>query len=407
MSIQYKDNRGSLSSIKNIPFEVKEILDSRSYPNVLRGLHMSPYPKRVIVQKGEIYDFIVNPVTLEKKEMTLTSGQYIDVPAGWAHGFYTFEYSELLYLLGDKFSAEKDKTIYWNDPSFSFSFPFSEESLIVSGKDKDAFYAKKYDFYVLGARGFLGFETVNILKSQGYTVFESNTRLENIKQIEEEIVKSRAKYVICAAGIAGKPTIEWCETHEEETYATNFLGMLDIMRITKKLNLHCTIFGSGQVFLGNKQIYSEEDKAELTTKVYSKWRTELEKHIPLYSNVLYLRIIYPCSLDGNPKCFLSKMVSRAKTVHPIKVCLTIVPSLFPKLSHLAETSVTGILNFVNKGSISLPDLLSIYNRKKHPIEYTVSTEGEVRGNYTFTTHRLQANVDTLETVEEAIEKYLV
>ena len=45
--LQFKDNRGSLTSLKDLPFEVKEILDSRSYSNVIRGLHLSPYPKRV------------------------------------------------------------------------------------------------------------------------------------------------------------------------------------------------------------------------------------------------------------------------------------------------------------------------------------------------------------------------
>ena len=87
MSIPYEDNRGSLTSIKDVPFEVKEILLSNNNENVFRGLHMSPYKKRVYVTKGKIYDIIVNPNTLEKKEFILSVGDYIDVPENWAHGF--------------------------------------------------------------------------------------------------------------------------------------------------------------------------------------------------------------------------------------------------------------------------------------------------------------------------------
>jgi dTDP-4-dehydrorhamnose 3,5-epimerase-like enzyme/dTDP-4-dehydrorhamnose reductase len=406
MSTYFQDHRGSLSSIKEIPFEVKEILDSRSYPGVLRGLHLSPYPKRVIVQKGKIFDFFIHPETLEKRTYTLTTGQYVDVPAGWAHGFYTYEYTEILYLLGGTFSPEQDKTIYWNEPTFGFNYPFPTNNLTLSEKDRAAFYAKPYDFFVLGARGFLGSEAVKYLKIQGYTVFESNERLENMGTIQEQIVKSRAPYVICAAGISGKPTIEWSEMNEDETYRANFLGVLDLMRLTSKLNVHCTIFGSGQVFTGAKAVYTEEDKADQTNKVYTKWRTELEKQIPFYKNVLYLRIIYPCTLDGNSKCFLSKMVFRAKTVHPVDVCLTVVPSLFPSLSELSMKGITGILNFVNRGTISLPKLLNLYGEKKTPLEFTVNREGEVRGNYGLSAEKLYSCTSVSLSVEGAVRQFL-
>ncbi len=407
MSTFFTDHRGSISSVKEIPFEVKEILDSRSYPGVFRGLHMSPYPKRIIVQKGKIFDVFVNPETLEKKMFTLVPGEYVDVPAGWAHGFYAYEYSEILYLLGGKFSPAFDKNIYWKDPTFQIEYPFSTEAVKLSQKDNDAFYAKSYDFYVLGARGYLGSEAVKSLKAQGYSVFESNERFEAIATIKEQIVKSRAKYVICAAGISGKPTIEWSETHEEETYRTNFHEVLDLMRLTNELKIHCTVFGSGQVFKGDKDTYTEQDKADQTNKVYTKWRTELEKHIHFYNNVLYLRIIYPCTLDGNAKCFLSKMVARAKTVHPVSVCLTIVPSLFPQLSKLSQKGITGILNFVNKGRISLPDLLKIYGEVKTPLTYTVNTEGEIRGNYTLSADVLYSLTEIEGSIQDLLQKYLV
>lgn len=403
--LQFKDNRGSLTSLKDLPFEVKEILDSRSYPNVIRGLHLSPYPKRVYVSKGRIYDFITNPQTGEKKECILQKGDYIDVPAGWAHGFYSYEESELVYLLGGSFDPMLDRTIYWNDPTLGFALDFPQTALILSLKDADAVYAHNYEYYVLGARGFLGSYLVKTLKKQGFSVFESNERIENMAKIREQIIKSGAAYIIFAGGISGKPTIDWCETHEEETYKTNYLGVLNLMELTKSLGLHTTIFGSAQVFQGTKTLYTEEDPADLTTKVYPKWRTRLEEALPLYPHVLYLRIIYPVSLDENPKCFLNKMAQRASSVHNVRVCLTILPNLFPKISELCKKDVRGILNFINKGAISLPDLLGFY---KNPIKIGIADSTGARGAYELSAEKLASyvEVDDVLSVLNSFNGYL-
>jgi len=393
--LQFKDNRGSLTSLKDLPFEVKEILDSRSYPNVIRGLHLSPYPKRVYVSKGRIYDFITNPETGDKKECVLQKGDYMDVPAGWAHGFYSYEESELVYLLGGSFDPARDRTIYWNDPTLGFTLDFPKSDLIISPKDADASYARTYDYYVLGARGFLGSYLVKTLKGQGLSVFESNERIKNLSKIREQIIKSGANYIIFAGGISGKPTIDWCETHEEETYKTNYLGVLNLLELTKSLGLHTTIFGSAQVFQGTKAVYTEEDSADLTTKVYPKWRTRLEQVLPLYTRVLYLRIIYPVSLDENPKCFLNKMAQRASSVHNINVCLTILPSLFPKISELCKKDVRGILNFVNRGTISLPELLGFY---KQPIEIGIVNSTGARGAYELSADKLSSYLEVEDVI---------
>ena len=400
----YEDHRGSLTSLKDIPYEVKEILISKSIPNVLRGLHMSPYRKRVYVLQGKIYDFFINPITKEKKELLVNTGEYVDIPANWAHGFYSYENSEILYLLEDKFDPLLDKTIYWN--SLGLTLDFNKNNLILSEKDANASYFQKYDYFVLGAKGFLGSYCVNILKTQGYSVYESNERLYNTRLIEEQIIKSQAKYVICAAGISGKPTIDWCEYNEEETYKTNYIGMIDLMRLTNKLNIHFTIFGSALIYSGIKQSYSEDDVPDYISKVYSKWRIQLEKNINFYKNTLYLRIIYPATLDSNNKCFLTKMLARAKNVHNINVSMTIVPSLFPKIKELCESNRVGIYNFVNEGTISLPKLLELYSKYKNTIEININTEGDSRGGYELLTDKLNTIINNTN-VTDAIINHII
>jgi dTDP-4-dehydrorhamnose 3,5-epimerase-like enzyme/dTDP-4-dehydrorhamnose reductase len=394
----YSDHRGSLTSIKEIPFDVKEILISKNNKGVLRGLHMSPYRKRVFVTSGTIHDFFINPVTHEKTEITLSSGEFVDIPKGWAHGFFSVTDSQIVYLLENRFDPTLDQNIFWNDPTLPLERNFPKETLNISEKDRAAFYARKYDFLVLGARGFLGSHCVDTLRSQGYSVFESNERLENIDSIREQILKSRTSFVICAAGISGKPTVEWCETHEKETIQNNYTAPITLFKMTEELGIHCTYFGSGLVYSTEKDVYTEDDTPTLTSRVYCRWRCELEKMIPFYKNVLYLRILYPITGDDHPKCFLTKMLQRTSSVADSNVSITVVPSLFPSISELCKKDVTGIYNFVNKNSIRLPRLLELYGESKERVEFTCVSAG----------NGFELSVDKLSTVVsvEGVEKAL-
>lgn len=138
MNSVFKDARGVITSVKEIPFEISEIVISKSHAHVLRGLHISPYTKRVMVVVGKIYDFFINLETKECTEVVLGENEYVDVPANHAHAFYVFEETEVLYLLGGKFDANVERRIFWNDPAFSFKLDFPHDNLIMSDNDLDA-----------------------------------------------------------------------------------------------------------------------------------------------------------------------------------------------------------------------------------------------------------------------------
>jgi len=323
---------------------------------------MSPYAKFIYVTRGEIRDFYLLDGVLTEK--TLCQGESLYIPPHAAHGFFSVEESEVIYLLEDAFDPLKDRNIYWQTPECNIP---QFDNVILSQKDRGSKYSESYEYIVLGASGFLGRNCVKYLRLAGKKVLESNIRLENPREIAEQIEKSEARYVICAAGISGRPTIDWCETHEEETYKTNYLDVLNLMEVCK--NIHLTIFGSGAIYTGNKPRYTEEDTPDFESKVYSKYRIMLEKM--LKPNVLYLRIMYPCTFDGHPKCFYQKMLQRKGNVHDVQVSITSVPHLFPLIPEL--TRQTGIFNFVLDGTISLKKLVGD--------DSDVGTHGEARGNY--------------------------
>lgn len=370
----FADERGVLHALKNLPFYPKEILVSKSRKNVLRGLHQSPYAKYLYIVKGSIKDFFWSDGKPTVK--VLHVGDTIYVPAGSPHAFVTLEDdNEVVYILDGKFDQNLDKNIYWKDPEFGFDalLGVDESKLVISDKDRSSSYSKQYDYLVLGASGFLGKNCVKFLRTQGRTVLESSVRLEKPDEIREQIRRSGARFVICAAGIAGRPTSAWCDSHETETYQVNYLGVLNLMEACRDTGTHLTVFGSGLVYDGSSaSAYTEEDVPNLENRVYSKWRIQLER--VLQPNVLYLRILYPCTLDGDPKCFFTKMLGRRDSVHDISTSLTIVPDLFPKIPELVESGTTGILNFVNQGKIKLKDLVKAESTVPGSGGFELSTE---------------------------------
>ena len=97
------------------------------------------------------------------------------------------------------------------------------------------------------------------------------------------------------------------------------------------------------------------------------------------------------------------MLGRAKNVHNIKISMTIVPSLFPQIKYLCESNTIGIYNFVNKGTISLPELLELYSKYKKPIEININTQGESRGNYELLTDKLDVLIKNTSIYDACIK----
>lgn len=360
------DERGEiLFNIDTLPFEIKQCFTSRNNKRVLRGLHCSPYPKYITVNSGKIFDVIVktdgtyDAYILNKCDSLL-------IPANCAHGYFCYEESEVTYFLGGKFQQSLEKNYHWNDPTLNIEWPTEVKNVIVSRKDASNPLFTEINTIILGSDGYLGSNLLKYIpKSIGL-----NTRLEDTWVLKEKIKFINPKYIISAAGISGKPTIDWCESHKDETINVNVTCQLQLIQICKELGIHLTILGSGAVFNGDK-LFSETDKPTYTGTFYSKSRVVLENiiHDAYIHDVLYLRILYPITGDGNPKCFLEKLKTRTENIHNTRITATIVPSLFPKLQDIMEHRLTGILNFVNDGTISLSEILQCFD-----IDHKISSE---------------------------------
>lgn len=323
----FEDFRGKL--LRDFPeFLVEQIFISKSYKNVFRGFHMSPYPKIMYVISGHIRETYINEDgtynTVELKEF-----DSILIKEKSPHGYYTYEDTTIVYLLGGN---DINRKIYYKSPDLPFDYELPD-NVIISEDDKNAGYFKDYDFLLIGGNGYLG---SNFAKYSNSLIVSN--RLDDITGIREHLRRSKIKHVVCAAGISSP--IQWCETHEEETKKTNYIDVLGLIELCKELNVHLTYFGS----------CLNDGKT-----VYSKWRKELENHI--HGNVLYFKIMYPCTFDGHEKCFAAKMKNRIPDNK--RVTITKVNELFPLLPDIIKSNICGIYNLVSPGTIHLSELSDI------------------------------------------------
>jgi dTDP-4-dehydrorhamnose 3,5-epimerase-like enzyme/dTDP-4-dehydrorhamnose reductase len=383
----FTDSRGRISfNFDSIDFSVKQSFTSFSHGNVLRGIHCSPYPKFIVCTKGHVFDVTTYPDGTYTS-VTLRQNDTLLVPAHAGHAYYCFEDSEIVYYLGGEFNPEVDKTFHWRDPTLAIEWPCFTPH--VSEKDSNAPLFRPLDCVLIGSTGFIG---RNVMKHFP-DAYPYSKRLDtDIKDFLEFV---KPTHVLCAGGISGRPTIDWCEDNKEETTHVNLTLQLYLAHVCKTLGIHLTIFGSGSVYNGSK-FHTEEDIPDYHDKFYCHTRILLEDVVQTSypDTVLYLRVQYPIAGDGDPKCFLSKLRSRKDSVHNVDVCVSVLPSLLAKnLPTLLDTKKTGVYNFVNEGSISLSRILDHFR-----VEHTVTNFDNSRGTSLLSAKKL----GDVETVDQAL-----
>ena len=379
------DKRGSIINITtDIKYEQSFI--SKNKKNVLRGIHLSPYDKYVTLLSGKIIDYVIyfnnNEITYDKFIMDSSINNYLYIPKNCGHLFIALEDdTNLLYQLCGSYNENIDININYKDPYINLDI-IDNNSYIISEKDTNSNFFKSIDYILFGSTGFLGSEFEKILKNKKKNYIIINTRLGNYNEIKYKLQLYKPKYLICAAGISGRPTIAWCDNNKEETFKTNVIDVLNLCEITKELDIKLVIFGSGSIYTSiiNDKIQDLKQYSEYcnidknNNNFYLKCRNTLEDYINLYNNVLYLRIQYPICDGDNEKCFIQKMLKRLDAVHDIYINITYIPNLFPLICKILEENLyLGILNFVNTDCIKIEEVLKSYF-KKNNLNYSFKVE---------------------------------
>lgn len=225
-----------------------------------------------------------------------------------------------------------------------------------------------------GKTGWIGGMLADLMKEKyaDVEVVLGESRLENRADVDKELDSVKPSHVLNAAGITGRPNIDWCEDHKPETVRTNVIGTLNCADLCHMKNIHCTMYATGCIFkydddhkLGSGVGFTEESAGNFNDSWYSETKGYMEPMLKIYPNVLTLRVRMPISDDLFHRNFVTKIVKYEKVVN-IPNSMTVLTEMLPTSVGMAKKGLTGVYNFTNPGVISHNEVLDLYTKYIDP-----------------------------------------
>lgn len=238
-----------------------------------------------------------------------------------------------------------------------------------------------------GKTGWIGGKMANLLKEQNVEVVLAESRIENRTDVANELDTVKPSHVFMAAGITGRPNIDWCEDHKPETIRTNVIGTLNLADLCNERSIHCTVYATGCIFkyddahsLGSGVGFKEEDAPNFDGSFYSETKGYMEPMLQCYPNCMILRVRMPISDDLSHRNFITKIVKYERVVN-IPNSMTVLYEMLPASLAMAKKGLTGVYNFCNPGVISHNECLDLYTKYVDPTykykNFTIEEQSKV------------------------------
>lgn len=281
--------------------------------------------------------------------------------------------------------------------------------------------AKDQVFLVFGKSGWIGGLIGQLLKERGLKFEYANARLEERSDVIAELERVKPTHVLNAAGLTGRPNVDWCEDHKLEVIRVNVLGMLNLADLCEQRKIHLTTYATGCIFHYDKDFpegsgkgFKEEDEPNFFGSYYSKTKAMVEGLLKEYPNVLILRVRMPIVADLTyPRNFITKIIKYDKVVD-IPNSMTVLPELLPYSIEMAQRGLTGIMNYTNPGTVSHNEILEMYKQYIDPefkwSNFTIEEQSKVivaaRSNNLLDTKRIEKEFPQILSIHDSLRKYV-
>lgn len=194
----------------------------------------------------------------------------------------------------------------------------------------------------------------------------SDVDIRDLNAVKKVLKIKKPQIVINAAGITGRPNIDWCETHKIETIQGNVLGPLNILSACLEQKIYWVHLSSGCVFQGegpgNRGFRETDPATPPSFYSLSKYLVdEVLKNFP----VLILRLRLPIDNISNPRNLIDKLAKYPKIID-VKNSVTIIDDLLFAAKKLMDKKKTGIYHIVNPGVISHKEIMTLYKKYIKP-----------------------------------------
>ncbi|THU62010.1 hypothetical protein C4D60_Mb01t00640 [Musa balbisiana] len=299
----------------------------------------------------------------------------------------------------------------------------SQNRMVVPATRSSVVPPKKPDlkFLIYGKTGWIGGLLGKICEKQGIPYEYGRGRLEERSHLILDIQNVKPTHVFNAAGVTGRPNVDWCESHKQETILTNVVGTLNLADVCRDHDLLLMNYATGCIFEydakhpeGSGIGFKEEDKPNFIGSFYSKTKAMVEELLREYENVCTLRVRMPISSDlSNPRNFITKIARYDKVVN-IPNSMTVLDELLPISIEMAKRNCRGIWNFTNPGVASHNEILEMYRSYIDPsfkwTNFTLEEQAKVivapRSNNEMDATKLKSEFPELLSIKDSLIKFV-
>lgn len=196
----------------------------------------------------------------------------------------------------------------------------------------------------------------------------SSVRIDSKADALAEILKYKPDAVLNAAGVRGRPNVDWCESHQLETMRGNTLMPLILADACAETGTYLLHIGSGCIFYGDAphadKTWREDDFGNpIPTYSRTKWAADLV--LSTLPNVGIGRIRMPIDSIPGAGNLIDKLAAFPKVVD-VENSVTVVDDMISVFRQLMEKKAPGIFHVTNPGAIRHREILSLYKELVDP-----------------------------------------
>ncbi len=266
---------------------------------------------------------------------------------------------------------------------------------------------------IIGGKGFIGSRCAEIWPD----AVVADRRVECEEDVRALLVEHQPDAVLNAAGVVGKPNVDWCETHQLETIRGNTELPIMIARVCQEAGVYLLHVATGCVFYGyseNISGWTEHDFPN-PSAVYTRSKYAADLVLSTLPHVGIARIRMPIDSRPSPGNLIDKLASYPRVIDVVN-SVTIIPDMVQVFRQLIEKKGTGIFHVVNPGALTHREILGMYEETvdaHHTNEWLTADElvsaGLAKGkrsNTLLASPRLQALGIVLPEVHDSLQKIM-
>ncbi|MBI5728410.1 MAG: sugar nucleotide-binding protein [Candidatus Magasanikbacteria bacterium] len=196
----------------------------------------------------------------------------------------------------------------------------------------------------------------------------SHRKIMTTQDVRDLIDEHQPDVVLNAAGVRGRPNVDWCETHQLETIIGNTKLPIMIAEACVEKGLYLLHVGSGCIFYGDSSHpdkHWREDDFGNPRPVYSrsKWAADLVLSTLPHTGIARIRL--PIDHVPGPGNLIDKLAGFKKVID-VENSVTIVDDMVAAFRQLLEKRPAGIFHVTNPGTLRHREIIALYEALVDP-----------------------------------------